>query len=63
MTMQYKIDMRSLTMIRDLINLVLSGTHEGSDVQKDIILAQRGMNLIVDEMISTVQKENSEALY
>jgi len=49
---RYKIDMTSLKMIRDLIDLVLSGRHIGSDIQKDIILAQRGLNLIVDEMIN-----------
>jgi len=59
----YKIDMRSLEMIRDLINLVLSGKHTGSDIQKDIILAQRGINFIVEDMINTVQKENAEALF
>lgn len=54
----YLIDHESLKMIRDLINLVLNHQHTGSDIQKDMILAQRGLNMIVDEMI----KKRMEAL-
>lgn len=46
------VDVESLTMVRDLINLVLSGSHTGSDLQKDIILAQQGIGIVVEEMLN-----------
>ncbi len=47
----YKIDVQSLQMVYDLIQMILSGKHTGSDAQKDLILAQRGLDLIVNEMV------------
>ena len=53
----YSIDHESLKMVRDLIDLVITGRHIGSDVQKDIILAQRGLNFIADDMINNKLNE------
>ncbi len=47
----YKIDVQSLQMVYDLIQMILNGKHTGSDAQKDLILAQRGLDLIVTEMM------------
>lgn len=50
--MNYRIDVQSLQMISDLIHMILSGKHTGSDAQKDLILAQRGLDILVKEMIN-----------
>ncbi len=47
----YKIDFQSLEMVSELIKLILSGKHTGDDAQKDLILAQRGLDIIVEEMV------------
>lgn len=48
----YRIDVQSLQMVSDLIQMILSGKHTGSDAQKDLILSQRGLDLIVKEMLN-----------
>lgn len=51
MSINYKFDYHSLEMINDLIEKILTGKHKGDDIQKDLILAQRGLNMLVEEMI------------
>jgi len=49
--LSYKIDFSILEMVDELIHKILSGEHKEDDVQKDIVLAQRGLNMIVDDMV------------
>ncbi len=42
----YNVDKDTLDMVVKL--LIQSKTDTGSDVQKDLVLAQRGLNFIVD---------------
>ena len=47
-----KIDKDSLVIVRDLLNLVINRRYQTSDdIQKDLVLAQRGLNMMVDQYI------------
>lgn len=49
--LSYKFDFETLEMIIDILNKVQTGEHKGDDVQKDLVLAQSGLNMLVEEMI------------
>lgn len=53
----YKFDFEQLEMIDQLIHKVLNGDHKGDDVQKDLSLAQHGLDMIVEQMVRNKQKE------